>query len=184
MRLGVLCDYISFVCYAIYLISYYHTSYVRTTIHVHIRLCRTFFPSGWVWSQAVAPGNAASLSLIGGRFSIGPLSPLNFVVYYRCRPNANLTSTTAPDGGFAHSDDDIRIFRSTDLDQFQYRLDGVSGEARVTATNLCNTRKIVIHIKSIMPVYDAGFRFPIHIPTAQGFSNEPGCKETYTGMYT
>ena len=131
----------------------------------------------------MAPGNAASLSLIGGRFSIGPLSPLNFVIYYRCRPNANLTSTTAPDSGFAHSDDDIRIFRSTDLDQFQYRLDGVTGEARVTATTLCNTRKIVVQIKSIMPVYDVGFCFPIHIPTAQGFSNEPGCKETYTGMY-
>ncbi len=117
------------------------------------------------------------------RYIIGPLSPLNFVIYYRCRPNVNLPSTTAPDGGYRHSDDDdIGIFRSTDLDQFQYRLDGVTGEARVTATNLCNTRKIVIYIKSLMPVYDVGFRIPIRIPTAQGFSNLPGCKETYTGM--
>ena len=121
----------------------------------------TFFPEGWVWSQAVNEDNTASMSLIMGKFKIGIVSPLSTVLYVR---SAKRT----------------RIFRSTDLDKIKVqRIDHSRGEVALTAVSLRDGSKVEVVIKgtSAWWVADA---LPIHIPTATGFSKEPGCRETYS----
>jgi hypothetical protein len=43
----------------------------------------SFFPSGWVWSQSISPVNNASFSLTGGKFEIGFLTPVTFILFVR-----------------------------------------------------------------------------------------------------
>lgn len=165
---------------------------------------RTFFPSGWIWAQAVAAGNEASLSVIGGKFTIGAFSPLSFVIYYRYKRRGGPITATGSESGSSDtgdmaSDEDseyaVQVFRSTDLDRFQYRIDGVTGDSYIEAYSLLNDRKLVVRLTPCSPdaittrigmgdpvnvVQSSVFGQPIHIPTAKGFSNRPGCKETYT----
>jgi hypothetical protein len=130
--------------------------------HAHIEGNHgTCFPRGWVWAQGVSRDNLASFSLTGGRFEIGPLSPLNFILFVRS------------DGGRT------RIFRTTDLDKVEYDLDGVSGTVRLTATSVFGQSKAVLTITPKGP-FESAFGKPIHIPTPAGFSDTPGCRETYT----
>ena len=119
-----------------------------------------FFPDGWVWSQAIAPSNKASMSLIGGRFVVGGLSLIQWVVYLR-RGNK------------------INIFRTIDLDKFAYEVNPFSGMLRVTAVTLSGMTKMEITITSD-PIHS--YTPPLYIPTRRGFQNSPGCRETYTAL--
>ena len=131
--------------------------------HAHIEGNHgTCFPQGWVWAQAVSRDNRASFSLTGGRFEIGPLSPLTFILFVR-------------------SNGRTRIFRTTDLDKVEYDLDGVSGTVKITAQSVFGQSKAVITITPQGP-FERAFGKPIHIPTPAGFSDAPGCRETYTAI--
>lgn len=122
----------------------------------------TFFPEGWVWAQAISADNKASLSFVAGKFVIGAISPINFVLYLRLS-------------------DRVVIFRSTDLDRFHYDLDGISGTVNVSATSTFkNNGRIELRMRAEGPLHSTAFGDPIFIPTALGFSNSPGCRETYT----
>ena len=121
----------------------------------------TFFPEGWVWAQAVNEDNSASMSLVMGKFKIGVVAPLSTVLYVRSAKHT-------------------RIFRSTDLDKIKVeRIDHSCGEVALTAVSPRDGSKVEVIIKgsSSWWVSDA---LPIHIPTATGFSRDPGCKETYS----
>lgn len=161
----------------------------------------TFFPSGWIWAQAVSSQNEASLSVIGGKFEISVFSPLSFVIYYRYR---SPTAASVDIDNEIDSNYDVQVFRSTDLNRFKYRIDGVTGDSYIEAYSLLNDRKLVVRLSpskstsmqvnqsSCIPsgsdcinvspyiVQSSLFGKPIHIPTANGFSNQPGCRETYT----
>jgi hypothetical protein len=120
----------------------------------------TFFPDGWVWSQAISPGNKESLSLIGGRFVIGAIAPVNWVIFIRteyCR----------------------YIFRTTDLDSISYEISPRLGSVKLSAVTFSGRTKLHLSIQSA-PLAGRTYGPAIYIPTPHGFSNIPGCKETYT----
>lgn len=121
----------------------------------------SFFPSGWIWSQSISSANNASFSLTGGKFEIGFLTPVTFILFVRT-------------GGTT------KIFRTTGFDAFSYDLDGVLGTAKLTAHSFSGEDRVDLVIQSKSPVDGGSFGAPLYIPTAKGFSNTPGCVETYT----
>jgi len=119
----------------------------------------TFFPKGWCWAQAVSADNDASLSLVLGEFDIGPARPLSVVLYCRTRRHGTF------------------IFRTTDLDRVSIKaLDCVAGRVELIASSLLPGRPRVELLISAPP---GSFGPPVHIPTAHGFSGDPGCRESY-----
>lgn len=117
-----------------------------------------FFPEGWVWAQGVAAGGACFV-LVGGRFVIGGASPLSWVLHVRMPSGAT------------------HVFRTTDLCDVAFRVRPQEGRLVVRARALCGRTTVRLSIDSHAL---ALFCPPIHIPTAAGFSNAPGCRETYT----
>lgn len=123
-----------------------------------------FFPEGWVWCQAVSADNDASMSFVGGKFVIGPVTQMNFIVYFRY-------------------DNKIRIFRTTDMDSIEHFISFLTGRVKIRASSLLGSDRVEIEVKA--KGGDQGcFGHPIHIPTSLGFSNKPGCRETYTAQAT
>ena len=131
----------------------------------------SFFPSGWVWSQAIQENNVASFSLTGGKFEIGLFAPITFILFVRI-------------------DDMTKIFRTTGFDQIQYNLDGCTGTLNLTAYSFSKKDKVELVITPQIiikecssnndSIRESSFGFPLYIPTADGFKNTPGCIETYT----
>jgi hypothetical protein len=120
-----------------------------------------FFPRGWVWSQAIAPGNQASFSLVIGKILVGPFEPLIATFYLRRRSGKTVT------------------FRTTDLDRVRYVLDGVRKVARLELGSPFIRARAAVHIAAREPSFHEVF-----VPTPQGMSNAPGCEETYTALAT
>jgi hypothetical protein len=89
------------------------------------------------------------------------LSPINWVVFVR-------------------SGDRRWSFRTTDFDVFNSKVDPLTGMVEVNATSV--VKKLKLHLRVQSTVNLSGFSPPLYIPTASGFSNTPGCRETYTAM--
>lgn len=124
----------------------------------------TYFPDGWVWSQSIHPNNEASFSLVLGKFVIGGLSPINIILYIRRRNGMPI------------------IFRSTDLDQFEYIANSIDRTVSIKASSYWkSSERVEVTITPRYPTTKS-FGSPIFIPTAKGFSNSPGCEETYTAL--
>lgn len=121
----------------------------------------SFFPSGWVWSQAISPLNSASFSLTGGKFEIGIFAPITFILFVRVGEKT-------------------KIFRTTGLDTFTYDVDGIIGYTKIIAYSFSKKDRVEVIIRPKSPIAKGSFGSPLHIPTANGFSNSPGCIETYT----
>ena len=123
----------------------------------------SFFPSGWIWSQSIAAENKASLSVVGGRFQIGGISPMTWVIYVRFPPG------------------NTWIFRTTTLDHVAYDIDSQRACVRLLATSLSGLNQLRLHIYSPTPSLDS-FGPPVYTPTKHGFSNIPGCRENYRSI--
>eukprot|EP01041_Mallomonas_annulata_P001281 gene1281-2469_t len=121
----------------------------------------TFFPSGWVWAQGIASDNSASLSVVGGRFTIGVVNPMNWVIYLRFK---NRTM----------------IFRTTDMAKVSYRIDAIGGALHLECVTALGSNKLILTIRSSTDIN--GFSPPLYTPSPDGFSNIPGCRETYTAI--
>ena len=121
----------------------------------------TCFPTGWIWAQAISKDNQASFSLTGGKFEIGFLSPLNFILFVRIGEKKPY------------------VFRTTDLDSMEYDLDGHTGVVKITAQSLSKSSQVEITIQPFH-TFEKSFGKHIFIPTPKGFSNTPGCRETYS----
>ena len=121
----------------------------------------SFFPSGWVWSQAISPSNKASFSLTGGKFEIGIFAPITFILFVRIGEKT-------------------KIFRTTGLDAFLYDVDGIVGYTRIIAHSFSKRDRVEVIIRPKSSIAKGSFGTPLYIPTANGFSNNPGCIETYT----
>ena len=93
-----------------------------------------------------------------GKFVIGLFSPINWVIYIRLK-------------------DKNWEFRSTDLTKLKYQILPKEGKVSLTAVSLFQRYKLEINILSNFSNENSP---PIYIPTPVGFSNNPGCKETYT----
>ena len=119
------------------------------------------FPEGWVWGQAAAAGGACHLVLTGGRFVIGPTASQQFVVGVR-----------AP--GLAWD------FRTTDLDAISPRLAPCEGALALNLTSRDRRRRLALSLQAPL----ASFGAPIPVPTGAGFSEVPGCRESYAAVAT
>lgn len=128
----------------------------------------TFFPEGWCWIQGISKDNNASISLVAGKFQIGPVKPMNIVFYLR---KHSVTS------GFS-----VNTFRTTDLDQIDCYMDSVRGVVVIKAVSASRDTLVELEVQSDGSLNSFGS--PIYIPTAEGFSNQPGCRETYTASAT
>ena len=136
----------------------------------------SFFPQGWIWSQGIDETNNASFSLVSGQFIIRPISPpMTTVLHLRHRNNNRVT-----------------VLRTVDLfDRIHYRhthknitsaIGGqVLGETVVEGKSILKNCRIRLHIRAIQPMNEPNRTVfhQLHIPTREGFSNTPGCKETY-----
>lgn len=122
-----------------------------------------FFPEGWTWVQGVTPDNDASISFVMGKFAIGPVTPINFILYLRLGQR-------------------VVVMRSTDFDDFKYQMDGVGASLEIVATSLSRQSRIAFTVRAAGAFQSDCFGDPIYIPTAHGFSNSPGCRETYTAL--
>jgi len=120
-----------------------------------------FFPRGWVWAQAIGPGNASSFSLVIGRIVVGPLEPSIATFYLR------------------RGDGRTAVFRTTDLDRVRYDLDGVRKVAHLDFVSRFTRRRATLRIEARDPAFHQVFT-----PTPRGMSDAPGCEETYTAVAT
>ena len=121
----------------------------------------SYFPVGWCWSQAISPRNQESFSLVAGKFDIGTIRPLNVVLYLRTREGE-------------------RIFRTTDLDDI--KISALDKNGNVTLTAISRTDRYKVELAIVCPRNTFGN--PVYIPTARGFSCEPGAKESYVAVAT
>lgn len=130
----------------------------------------TMFPIGWAWAQGIAPQNRASFSLVVGKFDIASLRPVNVVLYLRWKEDEH-----------DDTNDRVEIFRTTDFDTIAHHLDSRNGCLNITAVH--SSRRIKVQLDISAP--PASFlSSAVYIPTAEGFSNTPGCKESYVANAT
>lgn len=140
----------------------------------------TFFPEGWIWSQSIMEDNQASFSLVLGKFNILGITPTNCILYVRRKGNNN----NYQDNNNNNNNRGSVIFRTTDLDQVQYDVDGTNGCIQLNATSLIRGMRVELSIQPIGSTVSQSFQALVHVPTANGFSNTPGCRETYTAVAT
>jgi len=119
------------------------------------------FPAGWVWAQAIAAGGACRLVLTGGLFAIGPLATQQYVVGLRA-------------GALAWD------FRTTDLDGVSEARAPCAGALHLNLTSRDGTRRLGLSLRA--PPETFGERIPV--PTVGGFSDVPGCRESYEAVAT
>lgn len=124
------------------------------------------FPEGWIWSHSIATHNEASFSLVLGKFSIAGITPTNCIFYLRRRSG------------------DIIVFRTTDLDVVRHAVRADDGQLQLNATSILKNTRVEMTITPQTTVEQGKFGITVHVPTATGFSNDPGCKETYTAVAT
>jgi hypothetical protein len=123
----------------------------------------SFFPNGWVWSQAIFPDKKASFVLTAGKVEIGFIEPLTFILFVR-------------------KGDKRTIFRTAALSNIRYDLNGIIGFVNITAYSLCGMDRVNLIITPKTSIAGGSFGSPLYIPTATGFTNRPGCIETYTAV--
>ena len=137
------------------------------------------FPRGWVWAQASAPApRAAQMVLTGGRFVIGPVETESFVIALRATAGATThglrnQSKTTPTGRTPMAL--TWNFRTTDGDDIRHERFPCEGVLRLNATSRDGKRRLFVRIRA--PPKTFGARIPV--PTAEGFMDSPGCRESY-----
>lgn len=124
----------------------------------------SYFPEGWIWAHSIAARNDASFSLVLGKFAIAGIAPTNCIFYLRRRSG------------------DITVFRTTDLDIVRHEVRAEDGQLQLNATSLLKNTRVEMTITPQSTEADGKFGITVHVPTATGFANNPGCKETYTAV--
>ena len=125
----------------------------------------TAFPEGWIWSQGIAVNNTASYSLALGKFAIAGMTPTNCVLYLR------------------RTSGETVVVRTTDLDQMSYTTNATDGSILLLGTSVLKRFKMQLSIQP-QGSATAAFSVKVQIPTVDGFTQDPGCKETYTALAT
>lgn len=121
------------------------------------------FPEGWIWSQGIALNNSASYSLVLGKFGIAGLTPTTCILYLRRRGGGTV------------------VVRTTDFDRVTFTTNASDGSVSLNATSLLKQCRLEMSIETAGDAEKA-FGVTVQIPTAKGFSQYPGCKETYTAQ--
>ena len=69
------------------------------------------------------------------------------------------------------------------VDECSYALNGQTGVSEINATSLAGMQQLRIKLVPMGSISSTVFgEAAIYIPTQNGFSNTPGCKETYTAI--
>jgi len=119
------------------------------------------FPDAWVWAQAISVDGKSQLLLTGGAFVIAGISTHTYVVAFR-----------APGREWN--------FRTTDLDIISPHANACNATLELIAETPLSHRRISL---SILAPQDS-FSDPLFFPTATGFSDKPGCVESYSATAT
>jgi hypothetical protein len=141
------------------------------------------FPEGWIWSQGIGKDNNISFSFISAKTTILGVSSMGTCLFFR-----------KPSG-------DRIIFRSIDLDHFDYQFDGIQKTIIVEAKSFLKQRtmKLVVDYPNQQPLKPKKSYFfssaavapsnsptdhsknwhRVYTPTEQGFQKAPGCEEHY-----
>jgi hypothetical protein len=77
----------------------------------------------------------------------------------------------------------VLVFRTTDLDVVRFTTERATGNLKLTATSLFKKQRVEVTIQTCGNV-SLAFDARVQVPTACGFSNSPGCVETYTATAT
>ena len=101
--------------------------------------------------------------LTGGRFVIGPTSSEQWILGLR---------TSAGDRDLAWN------FRTTDLDAISHAISPCEGSLALNLTARGRTRRLALTLRAP----PASFSAPIPVPTPAGFSEVPGCRESYAAV--
>jgi hypothetical protein len=119
------------------------------------------FPTAWTWAQGFSSDGSKAFVLTGGKFKIGILPIQTWVVAYR-------------------SETFEWNFRPTELDSVSAEFDGCDGILNLTAVSLTRDKMLTMLVK-IPPGTSVSSTFSDHLyfPTVSGFSNDPGCIESY-----
>mmetsp|Transcript_21879 Transcript_21879/g.61166 ORF Transcript_21879/g.61166 Transcript_21879/m.61166 type:complete len:375 (+) Transcript_21879:83-1207(+) len=118
-----------------------------------------YFPTAWVWVQGVAGNGETTLLLTGGEFTVAGATVKQFIVGYRSQR-------------FKWN------FRGVDLDQVRATIDGCASTLKISAVSVCRQRRLEIEV-SAPPT---SFSQPLFFPTPAGWSNDPGCVESYVAL--
>jgi hypothetical protein len=143
------------------------------TTHVETNWGSTF-PEGWVWAQASNQDATTSISIVAGKFVIGGIKSMQFIIFVR------VAGCTQP-----------IVFRTIDLSTFQYSFDGRLGRVQINATTISGDELSIaidrgehcIHQSEQTPIL-SGFGSPLYSPSVRGFSKRPGCRECYDATLT
>jgi hypothetical protein len=125
------------------------------------------FPHSWIWTQGVAPGGIAHFAATALALEVGSAELADiFAVAYRS-PSLNIT------------------FRTPDLDLVKLQRDACAGQLKLRARHLLGGNTATLLINSTSSAGAArDFSAPLYTPTRAGFSNDPGCEESFTAQAT
>lgn len=125
------------------------------------------FPTAWVWAQACTVDSAMCIVLTGGLFVVGPLVTRTHILALRGRAAGGTRSVDW-------------TFRSTDGDRFSVVRSPCDGRLQLNASSLNGRRAVSLLLSA--PARTFGSRLPV--PTNGGFSDQPGCRESYHATAT
>uniref|UniRef100_A0A7S4PYL0 AttH domain-containing protein n=1 Tax=Alexandrium monilatum TaxID=311494 RepID=A0A7S4PYL0_9DINO len=131
----------------------------RGHAHMEGNYGRTF-PQGWIWLQAIGASGGVQVVLTAGRFlSLGPLGISAVVMAYR-----------SPQ---LHWD-----FRTTDLDAICWRGSAAGGWFSAVARHWTRDEELRLTVQAP----PGSFSDRLYFPTRSGFSDTPGCRESYSAV--
>lgn len=114
------------------------------------------FPAAWVWVQGIAEDGRTQLVLTGGDFTIAGVTTRQFVIGYRSQRRS-------------------WNFRNVNSDRIHSKTDACNGTLSVSAMSACGRRRFEVLVTAPPP----SFSKALYFPTPYGFSNDPGCVESY-----
>lgn len=122
------------------------------------------FPKAWVWVQGIDALGTTHLLVTGGKFVVGGITTMTYIVAYR-----------SPSAGALN-------FRTTDADSITVlEQDACAGRLSIGAAPslLSALWKRGLHISLSVSASVASFSDPLFVPTAAGWSNDPGSVESF-----
>jgi len=119
------------------------------------------FPVGWIWVQGVTADGKSQVVLTGGEFTIAGITVRQFILGYRSR--------------------DVQWdFRNIDLDHIDVDVNSCNTSIGLSAHSALGERKVDMFVSAPRDTFSE----PLYFPTPTGFSNDPGCVESYRAKAT
>eukprot|EP00965_Chrysotila_dentata_P247100 6207545-Pleurochrysis_carterae.AAC.5 len=143
----------------------------------------TAFPRGWIWSQGIAVGGNSQF--VATAFKV----TLSNEQGGELESNASRQAPHLPEPdvfAFAYRSPSFNLtLRTPDLASVELHRTACSGTLVLRAHNLLRTRVATLTLVSATATGSArDFSKPLYAPTRDGFSNTPGCVESFSAFGT